>query len=113
MDGSTNGSFRSGSVTHTSGGVGDWWYVDLGSTSTIQSINIFNRTDGCCIFRLGNFTVSISNTVNGPAVWSRNVTAAPNPDVTVNTGGVSGRFVRVTQNLNEPLSLSEVQVMGN
>ena len=113
VDGSTNGSFRSGSVTHTSGGVGDWWYVDVGANSTIQSINIFNRTDGCCIFRLGNFTVSISNTVNGPAVWSRNVTAAPNPDVTLNTGGVSGRFVRITQNLNEPLSLSEVQVMGN
>ena len=113
VDGDRNGIFTNRSVTHTSGAVGDWWSVDLGRNATINDIRIFNRTDNCCISRLGNFTVSISNSANGSAVWSRNVTSAPNPSTTLNAGGVTGRFVRITQNLNEPLSLSEVEVRGN
>ncbi len=100
-------------MTHTSGAAGDWWYVDLGRNAAIEDINVFNRIDSCCVSRLANFTVSISNSVNGSAVWSRNVTSAPSPNVTLNAGGVTGRYVRITQNLNQPLSLAEVEVRGN
>lgn len=113
VDGNSSGVWTNGSTTHTTGGAGDWWYVDLGRNANIENIRIFNRTDGCCVFRLANFTVSISNSANGSAVWSRNVTSAPRPNTTLNTGGVTGRYVRITQNLNQPLSLAEVEVRGN
>lgn len=113
VDGNSNGFWGNRSVTHTAGGVGEWWYVDLGGNTTIQDINIFNRTDGCCVLRLGNFTVTVTNTVNGPAVWSRTVTTAPSPSIRLNVGGVTGRYVRISQNMNAPLSLSEVEVRAN
>jgi len=110
VDGNTNGKWSGGSVTHTQGNsAGSSWEVDLQATYPIEDINIYNRTDGCCVFRLGNFTVKVLNS-SGSTVWQQTITTAPNPSTTVNAGGVSGQFVEIVQNLNEPLSLAEVQV---
>jgi hypothetical protein len=37
-----------------------WWQVDLGSQKKISQIIIYNRTD-CCVDRLSNYQVSISD----------------------------------------------------
>jgi hypothetical protein len=63
VDGNTNGNWAAGSVTHTLAGsvaIEPWWQVDLGSTVTIDSIVIWNRTD-CCDQRLKGFYLFVSN----------------------------------------------------
>ncbi len=63
VDGNTDGNFANGSVTHTLEGYAQmepWWQVDLGSTATIDSIVLWNRTD-CCGSRLKGFYVFVSD----------------------------------------------------
>ncbi|MFK7925604.1 MAG: polysaccharide lyase family 7 protein [Bacteroidia bacterium] len=113
VDGNTNGNWSGGSVTHTSGSQSNgWWEVDLGASYPIGDIVIWNRTDGCCTWRLGNFTVKVEN-ASGSTVWSQTITSAPSPSIPINAGGVSGRVIRIEQNLNAPLSLAEVQVYAS
>ena len=114
IDGDTNGAFRGSSVTHTSSNDNDpWWLVNLGSNTNIGQVVVWNRTDNCCTFRLGDFTVRVINS-GGNTVFTRRITSAPSPSVTVNTGGVVGNRVRIEQNLNNtPLSLAEVQVFSD
>ena len=112
IDGDTNGAFRGSSVTHTSSNDNDaWWQVNLGSNTNIGQVVVWNRTDNCCTFRLGDFTVRVLNS-NGNTVFTQRITSAPSPSVTVNTGDVVGNRVRIEQNLDVPLSLAEVQVFG-
>ena len=61
VDGNTNGNFFSGSVTHTNFETNAWWQVDLGTSATVNSIVIWNRTD-CCGTRLDDYWVFVSNT---------------------------------------------------
>ncbi len=57
IDGVTDGDYyKSKSVTHTSiGGSDPWWEVDLGSPRQIESIVVWNRTDGDYLDRLKGF----------------------------------------------------------
>jgi RHS repeat-associated protein len=59
-DGNTDGNFADGSVSHTNLEYLPWWYVDLGSSQQITSINVWNRTD-CCSSRTSNFNVIVSD----------------------------------------------------
>jgi RHS repeat-associated protein len=59
-DGNTDGNFADGSVSHTDLQYLPWWYVDLGSSQQITSINVWNRTD-CCSSRTSNFNVIVSD----------------------------------------------------
>ena len=45
VDGTTDGNFFHGSVTHTNLETNAWWQVDLGASATVNSITIWNRTD--------------------------------------------------------------------
>jgi hypothetical protein len=101
--------------------------LDLGAVATLQSVNLFNRTD-CCSTRLNNFYVLVSQTsmdgqslsqlLANPAVTARYVAtsglvAGNSPqELTVDVGGVSGRYVRVQLVGTNQLALAEVQVMG-
>ncbi|GAA3635090.1 hypothetical protein GCM10022397_20820 [Flavivirga jejuensis] len=110
IDGNTNGSYSSGSVTHTSSITGSWWQVVLNSQTNIGDITIYNRTDSCCINRLSNFTVYVYDSSNNQ-VFSQTITEAPNSSVTVNAGGVFGNTIKIVNNLTStPLSLAEVEV---
>ena len=110
IDGDTNGSYNGGSVTHTASVTGSWWEVELDSQTNIGDIIIYNRTNNCCVNRLSNFTVEVYNN-NGNVVYSQTITQVPNPSLTINADGVSGRTIRVTNNsANTPLSLAEVEV---
>jgi hypothetical protein len=122
VDGITDGNFFDGSVTATNQDTNAWWQVDLGASTAIGSVIIWNRTD-CCGTRLTDFWVFISNTPflptdtpsmlqNRPGTFSSHQTAAPNPSAIIAANGVSGRYVRVQLTGTDYLSLAEVQVFG-
>ncbi len=121
VDGNTDGAFFDGSVTATNSDTNAWWQVDLGSSSTINSVVIWNRTD-CCGSRLSDFWVFISDTpflptdtpstlLNRAGTFASHQTSAPNPSTNI-TVGAQGRYVRVQLSGTNILSLAEVQVLG-
>ena len=122
VDGNTDGNFFHSSVTHTNQEGNPWWGVDLGVSTSIGTIKIWNRTD-CCADRLSDYWVFISDTPFGPAdtpttlqgragTWSNHQTTFPNPSTTI-TANAQGRYVRVQLSGTNYLSLTEVQVFGH
>ncbi len=111
VDGNTDGSYNRNSVTHTASSNQPWWEVELSEISTIDSINLYNRTNSCCITRLSNFTVSILDE-NGAIVFSSFFADSPNPSISIDVGGITGKTVRVQLEGTNFLSIAEVQVMG-
>ena len=61
VDGNTSGNWADGSVTATNLDTNAWWQVDLGSSATVNSVVVWNRTD-CCASRLSDYWVFVSNT---------------------------------------------------
>jgi len=93
------------------------------AATTINAIVIWNRTD-CCGDRLTDYWVFVSNTPFDPSdtpatlqnrvgTWNTHQTSAPGPLVTISTGGITGRYVRVQLSGTNNLSLAEVQVIGS
>ncbi|MBU2950603.1 sulfatase-like hydrolase/transferase [Tamlana agarivorans] len=109
IDGDTNGKWAGGSVTHTASTANPWWQVDLGFDTTIGDINVFGRTDACCIDRLSNFTVSVINS-SDVTTYSNTYTTYPDPSVSMNAGNVQGKIIKIQLNATSALSLAEVQV---
>ena len=102
------------SITHTQKEQGAWWQVDLGSKKNINQIIIYNRTD-CCVDRLSNYQVSVSNTADfSTRVYRKDFHVTPNPKkiIKLGTQGKQGRYVRIQLLDKNYLSLAEVQVMG-
>ena len=125
VDGNTDGSYYDHSVSTTNNDQNAWWQVDLGSSATVTSVVVWNRTD-CCSSRLGDYWVFVSNTpflaTDTPSTlqgrtgtWSSHQTTAPSPSTTVSPGGsgTPGRYVRVQLTGQNYLSLAEVQVLGS
>ncbi|MEZ4730049.1 MAG: discoidin domain-containing protein [Caldilineaceae bacterium] len=120
VDGNTNGNYSSGSVTHTNYNTNAWWQVDLGANYTLESIQLWNRTD-CRASRLANFYVFVSATDmagrslnslrNDATVWRYQVTGQAPSKLTI-PAAVNGRYVRVQLAGTNYLSLAEVQVWG-
>ena len=122
IDGDVNGGFQAGSVTHTAPFAQPWWQVDLGEISSIQSLEIWNRTDGNLGARLSDFAVfitdedasqrSFADLQADPTVWRYNHVGVPGAltEIPVNS---TGRFVKVQlPGSGVPLSLAEVVVLG-
>ncbi|WP_299253021.1 carbohydrate-binding protein [uncultured Aquimarina sp.] len=110
IDNNTNGRWSEDSVTHTETETNPWWQVDLESSYNIDEIIVFNRTD-CCANRLSNYTVSVINS-NGDTTFSKSFTSAPDPSITVNAEGATGKIIKVQINGTGVLSMAEVQVYG-
>jgi hypothetical protein len=121
VDGNTDGNFPDGSVTATNLDANPWWQVDLGNSTAVTTIVIWNRTD-CCSSRLSDYWVFVSDTPfgpndtpatlqNRPGTFSSHQTTAPNPSATI-TADAQGRYVRVQLSMAGYLSLAEVQVFG-
>ena len=120
VDGNTSGNWSENSVTHTAVQNNAWWQVDLGSVKSLQTIQLWNRTD-CCGDALSNFYVLVSDepftstdlstTQNQTGVWSSYFSgqAGASTSITVNR---SGRYVRVQLAGSDRLSLAEVLVLG-
>jgi putative heme-binding domain-containing protein len=63
IDGNKSGSFGSGGQTHTAEtSTNPWWEVDLGAEYAVESIAVYNRTDGDLGSRLNGFTLRILDT---------------------------------------------------
>ena len=109
IDNDPNGQWRNRSVTHTAAGNDVWWEVDLQQLSSIESVEIFNRTD-CCSFRLTDYTVTL-------IAEDGDVTASSFPFATdfstiIHYRSATARKVRISMATGEPLSLAEVRVFG-
>jgi hypothetical protein len=123
VDGKTDGVYNNGSVTHTDAQVQPWWQVDLGSSATVDTVRLWNRTD-CCSDRLWGATVFVSPTdptgrslaqlQADTTVKAFLVGSFTDPQLTIAAGGITGRYVRVqlTSTSTQYLSLAEVQVFG-
>jgi hypothetical protein len=121
VDGNTDGNFFDGSVTVTNLDVNPWWQVDLGASSTVNSIVIWNRTD-CCAARLNSYWILVSDTPFGPNDTPTTLSGRPGTFVThqffgsnpsnSTAIGAQGRYVRVQLAGTDYLSLAEVQVFG-
>jgi YVTN family beta-propeller protein len=128
VDGNIDGNWPNGSVSITGGTTAqDYWEVDLGAVGTVQTVNLYNRTD-CCATRLNNFYVLVSqSSMDGQSLAQLLANSAVSKQYVANTGyvfgnspqlfpvgfgGVPGRFVRVQLAGTNQLQLAEVQVMG-
>jgi hypothetical protein len=122
VDGNTDGAFADGSVSTTNLDANAWWQVDLGSSTTLGSIVVWNRTD-CCGDRLSDYWVFVSDTPflasdtpttleSRAGTWSSHQTVQPNPSTTISVPSAQGRYVRVQLSGANYLSLAEVQVFG-
>src|SRR5262249_24437772 len=68
-----------GGQTHTQENIADpWWEVDLGTDFPIESIVIYNRTDGDLGKRLNNFTLKV---LDGKRAVVFEKSKQPAPDV--------------------------------
>ena len=120
VDGNKNGSWYSGSVTHTNNDYHAWWQVDLGDIYWLNQVNIWNRTD-CCPDRLSDFYVLVSNdpftstdlatTLNQPEVSSYYVSGtAKSPSMIAILR--PARYLRVQLAGTNYLALAEVEAIG-
>jgi hypothetical protein len=121
VDGSTDGNFYNGSVSHTGNDTNAWWSTDLGDSYSLSAVNVFNRTD-LVPERLSDYWVFVSdtpfNTSLTPAqqaavsgVWSQHLTTQAGSPTRIATPA-TGRYVMVQLNDTNYLSLAEVQVFG-
>ena len=79
IDGNTDGRYYEAmSTTHTARQPNPWWEVDLGGTRPIDSIAVWNRTDGDVGLRLANFRISVLDEARKP-IWQQDVAQAPSP----------------------------------
>ena len=86
IDGRTDGTYGSGTQTHTrENDRNPWWEVDLGAEYPIESVVVWNRTEGDLGLRLDNFTLSIQDS-GQKEVFEKKGIAAPKPSSRVAIG---------------------------
>ena len=72
IDGNTKGSYGAGTSTHTREPDKDpWWEVDLGQSYPIESITVWNRTDGRLGRRLNRFSLTVLDDARRPIFESK------------------------------------------
>ncbi len=87
IDGNTNGSYAGGSQTHTQENTTNpWWEVDLGDEFPIESIAVWNRTDGGFGSRLNGYTLQVLDK-DHKIVFERKKLLAPEIRATLTVGG--------------------------
>lgn len=122
VDGNTDGEFwgAAKSTSATNYESRPWWQVDLGGTHSIQSIQLWRRTD-CCPEMLSDFYVfvsdvpftstDLSSTQNQAGVSSYYTPGDGETPTTISVNR-SGRYVRVQLSGSQHLILAEAQVWG-
>ncbi|MCX5745472.1 MAG: discoidin domain-containing protein [Proteobacteria bacterium] len=123
IDGWTDGTWGSGSITHSDSLAGQWWQVDLGREEQVRAIAVWNRTD-CCSERLNGAVVQLTNEVCAKPEAERRIVKAASLAPRPWKGAVpwrsqldfpdrpSGRYVCVFTAGTNPLNLAEVEVFG-
>jgi putative heme-binding domain-containing protein len=86
IDGNKSGTYGDGGQTHSQENTTDpWWEVDLGSEVPIESIAIYNRTDGSLGKRLDGFTLKVLDR-GRTVVFEKTMQPAPAASVTYQVG---------------------------
>jgi galactose oxidase len=121
VDGNSSGLWSNQSVTHTTLENQPWWQVDLGSSSTLAQVNVWNRTD-CCGARMSDWYVLVSNdpitgtltqALGNISISSYHFTSpAGSPTGVKLNAGQTGRYVRIWLNATNFLQLAEVEVLA-
>ena len=94
IDGHTDGNWSSGTLTHTTENENHpWWEVDLGYMRPVDSVVIWNRTDGTLGERLAGFTLTVLDE-NRREVFQRTGLPAPVGHAEYGIGGSSLSAVR-------------------
>ena len=89
IDGNTDGTFAKGGQTHSQeGSQNPWWEVDLGANYPIDSIVVWNRTDGNFGNRLNNFTLKVLDEQK-KVIWQKPKLPAPQGKAAYEVGGES------------------------
>lgn len=87
LDGNKDTSYGGNGQTHTQEETdAPWWEVDLGDEYPIDSIAVYNRTDGSLGERLANFTLRVLDTQRSE-VWKQEKIPAPKPNSRFELGG--------------------------
>ncbi|HMO36197.1 MAG TPA: discoidin domain-containing protein, partial [Gemmatales bacterium] len=77
IDGNTSGKYEDGGQTHTSeASENPWWELDLGKAFPIDTIVIYNRTEGFFYRRLNGFSLKILDE-NRKVIWEQVKQPAP------------------------------------
>lgn len=121
-DDNTNGDWSGNSIAHTNTELNPWWQVDLQASYAIDHIEIWNRINSCCIGRMVNFYVFVSDvpfvstdlntTLNQQGVWSNFNAAYPNPSLSVAVNR-TGRYIRLQLAGQATINLAELKVFGS
>jgi putative heme-binding domain-containing protein len=86
IDGNTSGHFSDGGQTHSEENTSKpWWELDLGAALPIESIVVYNRTDGYLGKRLEGFTLDVLD-AERKSVFKREKIEAPRDKVALNVG---------------------------
>lgn len=95
IDGNTSGSFGAGGQTHTQENTASpWWEVDLGEEFPIDSIVIYNRTEGALGGRLNGFNLLVLDSKR-KEVFRSDKNPAPQPTAEFKlSGGGPAALVR-------------------
>jgi len=82
IDGGVDGSYESGSVSHTAAQDDPWWELDLGRELAVEALTIHNRTDGDLFRRLDGLAIELLDAA-GRSVWRGALGPAAREPVTV------------------------------
>ncbi len=89
IDGRTDGTFASGTQTHSQENEANpWWELDLGGDRPVDSVTVWNRTEGELGKRLEGFTLTVLDGARRQ-VFQKTGNAAPAPSATIAVGGDS------------------------
>ena len=106
IDGNTDGSFASGTQTHSAeNDRNPWWEVDLGSEQSVEAVSVWNRTEGDLSQRLNGFTLTLLDAARQEVASQKGVPApARNVRIPVSvdgTGGMRRVAMRALLSMNE------------
>lgn len=113
VDGNTNTAWGGQSCTHTHRDAQPWWQVDLQKRYEVEGVAVWNRGD-CCGSRLNGMKIAVKPSSGSEVVCGSNKNTVqgfqryvPCPANTV------GRYVKVSLNNRDWLTLCEVEVYGH
>lgn len=86
IDGKTEGDYHKDSVAHTKEEENPWWQLDLLSSQPIDTLRIWNRTDGNAGPRLQGYRILLLDDKKQP-IWTLENQPAPAVDATHNFTG--------------------------
>lgn len=90
IDGNTEGDYyKANSVTHTASGSNPWWEVDLTSSTAIDRVVVWNRTDGGSHVRLAGAILKLLDEQR-QVVWESAITTAPEVSAELSPSSIRG-----------------------